>query len=223
VPHYEAFLARFPSAAALAAAAARDVLAAWSGLGYNRRALALQAAARVVARDGWPDDLTTLPGVGPYTAAAVATFAWDRDVAAVDTNVRRVIARWDGEGRGPVALAKRAAEWLPTGQAASFNQAMMELGATVCTPRAPRCGTCPVEAGCATHRAGGVVVPTVPRRARGAERFEDSDRWARGRIVAALVAGESLPALAPARLERALAGLERDGLVVRDGGGVALP
>lgn len=222
VPYYEAFLERFPSAAVLAAAPARDVLAAWSGLGYNRRALALQAAARVVAQSGWPEDLSSLPGVGPYTAAAVASFAWDHDAAAVDTNVRRVIARWDGRARGPAALAARAGEWLPAGRAAAFNQAMMELGATVCTPRAPRCGACPVGAGCATRLAGGEVSP-VTRRARGAERFEDSDRWARGRIVAALVAGEPLPGLAPERLERALAGLERDGLVVRDGARVALP
>src|SRR4051812_42331295 len=127
VPYYEAFLGRFPDAAALAAAPAREVLAHWSGLGYNRRALALQAAARVVARDGWPADLTTLPGVGPYTAAAVGAFAWDRDEAAVDTNVRRVIERWDGVARPPGALAARAAQWLPHGRAADFNQAMMEL------------------------------------------------------------------------------------------------
>src|SRR2546422_354587 len=107
VPYYERWLGLFPSAAALAAAPARDVLAAWSGLGYNRRALALQAAARVVAEHGWPDDLTALPGVGPYTAAAVGSFAWDRQVAAVDTNVRRIIAR---RGAVPPLPPGRAAE-----------------------------------------------------------------------------------------------------------------
>src|SRR5687767_9474084 len=110
VPYYEAFLARFPDAGALAAAPARDVLAAWSGLGYNRRALALRAAARVVAEHGWPGALDALPGVGPYTAAAVASFAWDAQVAAIDTNVRRVIARRDGRERAPRELAARAAE-----------------------------------------------------------------------------------------------------------------
>src|SRR3954463_4209926 len=90
VPYYERWLGLFPSAEALAAAPARDVLVAWSGLGYNRRALALPAAAGVVAERGGPEDLTALPGVGPYTAAAVGSFAWDRQVAAVDTNVRRV-------------------------------------------------------------------------------------------------------------------------------------
>jgi A/G-specific adenine glycosylase len=204
VPYYEAFLARFPDAAALAAAPARDVLAAWSGLGYNRRALALQAAARVVAERGWPEDLTELPGVGPYTAAALASFAWDRQVVAVDTNVRRVRSRHRG------ALAP------PPGRAAAFNQAMMELGATVCTPRRPRCGECPIEPGCAREIA-------APAR-RPRERFEDSDRWARGRLLAALVAGEPEPPLEPARRERALAGLERDGLVVRHAaGGVQVP
>jgi A/G-specific adenine glycosylase len=222
IPYYEAFLARFPTPLALSAAAPREVLEAWSGLGYNRRALALQAAARQVAERGWPEDLTELAGVGPYTAAAVGSFAWDRQVAALDTNARRVIERFDGTARTPGALARRAAELLPDGRGADFNQAMMELGATVCRPRAPRCGDCPVRSGCATH-AGGGPVPAPPRR--GAERFEDSDRWARGRIVAALLAGRALPAgLGPERRERALAGLERDGLLVRGAdGSVALP
>jgi A/G-specific adenine glycosylase len=207
VPYYEAFLARFPDAAALAAAPVRDVLAAWSGLGYNRRALALQAAARVVAENGWPEDLTELPGVGPYTAAAVGSFAWDRQEAAVDTNVRRVIERHDGVARRPGALAARAAELLPPGRAADFNQALMELGATVCRPRAPRCQECPVRGGCA-----GPGEPSPPRR--GAERFEDTDRWARGRILAAVLAGEPPPAaVTGARRARALAGLARDGLI----------
>jgi A/G-specific adenine glycosylase len=219
VPYYTAFLDRFPDPAALAAAVPRDVLAAWSGLGYNRRALALQAAALVVAERGWPDDLTDLPGVGPYTAAAVASFAWDAPRAAVDVNVRRVIERWDGRRHMPGALARRATALLPAGRAASWNQAMMELGATVCTARAPRCEACPVATACASAGLPAIRAATAPR-----ERFEDSDRYARGRIVAALVAGEPLPALAAERLERALAGLARDGLVVRDAAGApALP
>ena len=109
VPYYERWLERFPAAAALAEAPVRDVLSLWSGLGYNRRALALQRAAGVVASSGWPSDLTTLPGVGPYTAAAVASFAWDAQVAAVDTNVRRVLSRRDGVAHAPRELAARAA------------------------------------------------------------------------------------------------------------------
>ena len=224
VPYYEAFLRRFPDAAALAVAPVRDVLAAWSGLGYNRRALALQAAARIVARRGWPDDLTDLPGVGAYTAAAVASFAWDRQEAAVDTNVRRTIERHDGVERRANALAARAAELLPPGGAATFNQAMMELGATVCRPRAPRCPVCPIRDGCATHAAGRPPA-SRQRRRRGAERFEDSDRWARGRVLAALLAGEHPPPeITGERRERVLASLERDGLVVREpDGSVRLP
>jgi A/G-specific adenine glycosylase len=193
VPYYEAFLARFPDAAALAAAPARDVLAAWSGLGYNRRALALQAAARAVAAEGWPEDLTRLPGVGPYTAAAVGSFAWDRQVAAVDTNVTRVISRWDGAAPAGRALAGRAAEWLPRGRAAEFNQAMMELGATVCTARAPRCGECPLAPGCAAAAAGGPRVarcrasrtPTAGRVAGSSLRSWPARRCRRSRPRAA--------------------------------------
>ena len=213
VPHYERFLARFPTPAVCAEAPAAEVIAAWSGLGYNRRALALRAAAGVVAADGWPERLEDLPGVGPYTAAAVASFAWDAQVAAVDTNVRRVIERRDGVRRTPRALARRAAELLPAGRAAAWNQAMMELGATICRPRRPRCGECPLRQGC----AGPYALPPLARP-RG-ERFEASDRWARGRLLAALVAGEEPPPLAAERRERALAGLERDGLIVRDAAG----
>jgi A/G-specific adenine glycosylase len=214
IPYYETFLARFPDPAALAAAPARDVLAAWSGLGYNRRALALQSAARVVAARGWPADLTELPGVGPYSAAAVASFAWDAQHAAVDVNVRRVIERWDGRRRTPRALADRAAALLPPGRAAAWNQAMMELGATVCTARGARCDGCPVASWCAS---AGTPTPTTPAAPR--ERFEDTDRYARGRIVAALLDGAALPALDAERMERALAGLARDGLIVRDATG----
>jgi A/G-specific adenine glycosylase len=209
VPHYERFLAAYPTAAAFAEAPAAEAIAAWSGLGYNRRALALQAAARVIAADGWPQRLEDLPGVGPYTAAAVASFAWDAQVAAVDTNVRRVIERRDGLRRAPRALARRATELLPEGRAATWNQAMMELGATVCRPRRPICGECPLQDGCAGPDA--VAPPARPR----SERFEDSDRWARGRVLAALVEGAEEPPLEPARRERALAGLETDGLIVR--------
>ena len=221
VPYYTAFLERFPDPAALAAAPSREVLAAWSGLGYNRRAPALQAAARIVAERGWPADLTQLPGVGPYTAAAVASFAWGAERPAVDVNARRVIERWDGRRHAPRALQERAAALLPDGRAAAWNQAVMELGATVCTARVARCPACPVAAWCAS--AGRPAArPRSPGAAR--PRFHETDRYARGRIVAALLAGEGLPPLEPARLERALAGLARDGLVVRDAAGApALP
>jgi A/G-specific adenine glycosylase len=204
VGRYEAWLARWPTAAALAGARLEDVLREWVGLGYNRRAARLWEAARVVARDGWPARLQDLPGVGPYTAAAVGSFAFGRQEVALDTNARRVFARL---GR-PLAP--------PPGRAADFNQATMELGATVCTARAPRCGRCPLRDGC-----GGPEAPAT--RAPGRERFEDSNRWVRGRVVAALAAGEGVPrGIAAERLQPALQGLLRDGLIRRVAGGYAL-
>ncbi len=216
VPRFGAWLARWPTPGALAAAPAAEVLGAWVGLGYNRRALRLREACAIVARDGWPDaveGLRALPGVGPYTAAAVAAFAFDHDVAAVDTNVARVVRRAFGARADPQAL-------VPAGAGAAFNHAFMDLGATVCTARAPRCTACPLA-----HRCAGPE-PVAPRRPpRTRPRFEETDRWVRGRVVAALAAGEGLPAgVAPERLNRVLAGLQRDGLVVRDErGAVRLP
>ena len=167
----------------------------------------------MVAEHGWPDDLTELPGVGPYTAAAVGSFAWDAQVAAVDTNVAPRARAPRRRARRAAALAGARAELLPPGRAADFNQAMMELGATVCRPRAPRCGDVPGRAPAAPR-----TPPAVRRRRRarrGAARFEDTDRWARGRIVAALVARRAAArGSSRERRERALAGLERDGLVV---------
>jgi A/G-specific adenine glycosylase len=277
VPRYERFLARFPDAAALAAAPVRDVLEEWSGLGYNRRALALHAAARELAAHGWPADLATLPGVGGYTAAAVASFAWDAQRAAVDVNVRRVIERWDGRPRTARELSARAEELLPAGRAAQWNQAMMELGARVCGARRADCAACPVSAWCASAvvavagrpatvkavpsagavsgratvsaapsvgaasgratvsavasagaASGRATVKAVPSASAAGgparPRFEDTDRWARGRVVAALLADAPLPALEPARRTRVLAGLVRDGLVVTAAdGSVRLP
>src|SRR5580765_7040577 len=130
VPRWRAWLERWPTVEELASASAADVIVAWQGLGYNRRAVSLHRAARVVAEHGWPDDLTELPGVGPYTAAAVGNFAFGRDVLPLDTNVLRVQQR--------------------TGAAfdATCAQALFDLGATVCLARIPRCGQCPLAEGC---------------------------------------------------------------------------
>ena len=181
-PRYVAWLERWPTAEALADAPTTEVLRQWQGLGYNRRALNLQRAAWKVAADGWPEDLTTLPGVGPYTAAAVACFAFGRAVLPVDVNVRRVIER--------------------TG--ASFDhtcaQALMDLGATVCIARVPRCGECPLREECPSRgrRFG-------PSRKQG--RFEGSFRQRRGAALRALLDGVD-----PAD-DEAVAALARDGLV----------
>jgi len=207
IPRYEQWLVRWPTADALAAAAREDVLAAWVGLGYNRRALALWEAARIVARDGWPEDLRALPGVGPYTAAAVGSFAFGRQEVAVDVNVARVQERL-GTALQP-----------PPGRAADFNQALMELGATVCTARVARCAACPLATGCTSAgRPAERPAPATPR-----PRFEDTNRSVRGRVVPALAAGAGLPeGIAPDRLEPALEGLIRDGRVRRSGGTYAL-
>jgi A/G-specific adenine glycosylase len=198
VERYERWLERWPTVAALAAAPLPDVLGAWVGLGYNRRALALHRACAIVARDGWPADLEELPGVGPYTAAAVGAFAFGHHVVALDTNARRLFARLGGPLEPPV------------GEAAVFNQATMELGAMVCTARQPRCAQCPLQARCDG--------PNEAAPARVAQpRFEDTNRFVRGRVVAALASGAPLPDVEAGRLEHALIGLRRDGLIVLDG------
>jgi A/G-specific adenine glycosylase len=210
VPRYEAWLRRWPDAAALAAAPVAEVLAEWVGLGYNRRALRLREACAVVAQEGWPDDLSTLPGIGPYTAAAVGAFAFGREELPVDTNVRRVLERTG---------------FVPERTPPELGQALMELGATVCRAREAACDACPVAgAGCAS--AGAVVIAPRGRAGDGIarERFEDSNRWVRGRIVEALAAGTSLPdGIELERLERAIASLVQDGLVVRGAEGLRLP
>ncbi|HWH96523.1 MAG TPA: A/G-specific adenine glycosylase [Baekduia sp.] len=209
VPRYLAWLERWPTAADLAAAPVADVLAEWVGLGYNRRALRLREACAAVAREGWPEDLRALPGIGPYTAAAVGAFAFGRDELPVDTNVRRVLER---TGHVPRATPPE------------LGQALMELGATVCRAREAACGACPVAGWCAS--AGAVVVAPRGRSGDGIlrERFEDSNRWVRGRVVEALAAGTDLPeGIELERLERAIASLIRDGLVRRDGTALSLP
>ncbi|MBW3547729.1 MAG: A/G-specific adenine glycosylase [Actinobacteria bacterium] len=175
---YEAWLERWPTAAALAAAPLADVLGAWVGLGYNRRALRLREACAIVARDGWPDDLSRLPGVGPYTAAAVGAFAFGRDEVAMDTNLRRVLARTGGALRPS------------PGRFGAFNHAVMDLGATVCTARRPRCQPCPLRPWCPSRDAV-EVLPARPPGGGGRVRipFEDTDRHARGRVVAAFMVG----------------------------------
>jgi len=172
-PYFKAFLARWPDVESLAAAPLDDVLHAWQGLGYYARARNLHKCATVVARDHggrFPDDeesLRKLPGIGAYTAAAIAAIAFDRPAAAVDGNVERVVARlYAVETMLPAAkpeLRRLAATLTPHARPGDFAQAMMDLGATLCTPRAPRCALCPLMADCAA-RAGGIA-EDLPRRA----------------------------------------------------------
>jgi A/G-specific adenine glycosylase len=223
---FPAFLERFPTVASLAAATRADVLRAWAGLGYHRRAVALhEAAHRIVAEhDGAvpsdPDELLTLPGVGAYTAAAVASIAYGAPVAAVDTNVRKVLARMafgaERDEVGAAAVARAAAAWLDVTRPGDWNQAMMSLGHNVCRTR-PRCDECPFASACRFRQSGRAGRPSVRRQPV----FEGSVRQTRGRIVTAL---RDRPVMTLAALGvatgrsgeevlAAVAGLARDGVV----------
>ena len=166
IPYYHRFLDRFPTVCDLANASQDDVLKAWEGLGYYARARNLHKAAHAIATDfggavpDTYDELKSLPGFGPYTTAAVLSIAYDRDHAVLDGNVIRVLARlFDirddvGQTRVKNQLWVLAQALLPKGEAADYNQALMELGATVCTPKNPSCHQCPVQKYCASHKAG---------------------------------------------------------------------
>ena len=223
-PAWSAFLDRFPTVGALAAAPPADVLRAWRGLGYNRRAVNLQRAARAIVDEHAgrvPDDLATLerlPGVGPYTARAVAALAFGRAVGPIDTNVRRVLTRLTGsDGARPGELQAVADAAVPSQRPADWTHAVMDLGATVCKP-VPRCEACPVRAWCRS-----VGARTSPRRAVPREpAFAMSTRWLRGRILDRLrdLPGEDWASFAmplgahdEEAVRGALRAMQRDGLV----------
>jgi len=238
---FPAFVGRFPTVESLARAPAADLLAEWSGLGYNRRALALQRTAATVAREGWPRDvagLERLPGVGPYTARAVASLAFGAPVGVVDTNVRRWLLRRFREPDEPRRLQSLSDALAAPGrgpQVAAWTHASMEFGATVCRSRDPRCDACPISGGCpARNAAAKVPVPRQPR-------LHGSDRAYRGAVVRLLsrAAGHRLPecrlrgrlaaeggrigpVLDDSGWERIVDGLERDALAHRSGGIVHL-
>ncbi len=175
VPYYRRFMERFPNVKTLAAADIGEVLSYWAGLGYYRRCHHLHAAARLIARDHGGtvprdlDDLLSLPGIGRYTAGAIASIAFRKPVPAVDGNARRVLARLLGlhfTDRSPAVtetLWSLAAAWVRCRRPGDFNQALMELGSRVCAPRRPACTACPLRTGCA-HAAGEVAAPPGRRR-----------------------------------------------------------
>ncbi|MEJ7834349.1 MAG: A/G-specific adenine glycosylase [Nocardioides sp.] len=242
LPVHEAWLARWPRPVDLAVEPTGEAVRAWGRLGYPRRALRLHAAASAIVADhdgevpSSYDDLLALPGVGDYTAAAIATFAFGRRHVVLDTNVRRVIARAVAgvELPGPYvtrAERERAASLLPADEAtaATWSVAVMELGALVCTASRPSCGPCPVADDCAWRAAGYPPYDGPPRKAQACA---GTDRQCRGRLLSVLRATEEqvpssrLDAAWPDQGQRlrCLAGLVEDRLVVRtDAGSYALP
>ena len=233
-PIWRDWIARWPTPSATAAASAADVLRAWGKLGYPRRAKRLHECAAVIAAehgDEVPDDvetLLTLPGIGAYTARAVACFAYRKRVPVVDTNVRRVVARAvHGRADSPASVRDLADvdALLPNDdEAPTFSVALMELGATVCTARSPRCGVCPLSA-CAWRAAG---YPPAETPARRPQRFAGTDRQVRGKLLDVLRANVAPVERAAldvvwltdtAQRDRALDSLLVDGLVEQTGDG----
>jgi A/G-specific adenine glycosylase len=240
IPYWENFLERFPDVHALATADQDDVLGAWAGLGYYSRARNLQAAARVIDQEfggRLPDDvetLQTLPGIGRYTAGAVASIAFDREEPVLDGNVKRVLARFMGirEDIGKSAVIERlweqAGRFVQGPSPGDLNQALMELGATLCTPKNPRCSDCPITADCDAHRVGDAASLPIKARKKPARRVAAAVGLVvrRGKVLAVrrptggllgglwdLPGGELAPGESPAAgLKRAIR--DRVGLVV---------
>jgi A/G-specific adenine glycosylase len=242
IPRYEAFLAAFPTPERAAAAPVGAIVTAWEGLGYNRRAVNLHRTAElVVAQHGGrlPDDLAALlalPGIGPYTARAVLAFAFGRDHGVLDTNAARVLARAvAGRSLQPREAQELADEQVPLGRGWEWNQAVLDLGATICVKRSPRCGECPVAKACAwalsafpdPDPATGTAGASTPQSV-----FAGSDRQGRGRLVQALRTGpleiHRVPDAAgwpddPDRARRIADRLVGDGLAEYVDGQLALP
>lgn len=241
IPHLDAWLERWPTPTAMAAATTAEVVRQWANLGYPRRALWLhRAAVEVVERHAGVvprevESLLALSGIGDYTARAVAVFSYGDRHPVVDTNTRRVLARAVLGRAHPAAPSRRdlalMESLLPTSvaEAAVVNAAAMELGATVCTARAPRCEQCPLAAGCAWLRAGR---PDTGDERRRQAAYEGSDRQARGAVLRLLreAAPDAVPLTAvipewpdPQQRDRAIDSLIADGLAEADGEGLALP
>ncbi|MFT3853864.1 MAG: A/G-specific adenine glycosylase [Ilumatobacteraceae bacterium] len=233
MPRWFQFLDAYPTPADCAAAPLGDVLRLWQGLGYPRRARNLHATAqRVTELGGFPttlDGLLALPGIGPYTARAVQAFAFEADVAVVDTNIARVLARLHGRRLTARQVQAAADELVPLGDGWVWNQALMDLGAVLCRPT-PSCAECPLATACAYHGTG--VDPAVGSAAVSVRqaRYEGSDRQARGRLLAALTVAPLDAADAAAVMHRhpfaaqaLVDGLVADGLVARTGDTLHLP
>jgi len=261
IPKYHAFLTEFPTITALATASTADVIRLWAGLGYNRRAIHLQRAAQIIVEqyDGQVPAsvaaLRKLPGIGPYTAGAIACFAFEQDVVFLDTNIRRVVRRLCvGPDHWPApsdaTLLAHAEALLPVGKGWEWNQAIMELGALICTAAGPACWRCPLRQYCRAYTVAVaadselVLTPATPQvkrvaETRSAEPFIGSRRWYRGRIIATLrnlPTGTVLPLAELGQriradytaehetwLQKLVVDLARDGLLLVTEQGVRLP
>ena len=235
MPKWQIFVDAFATPADCAGAPLGDVLRLWQGLGYPRRARNLQAAARVIVEQhngltpSTLDELLALPGVGPYTARAVLAFAFEEDAAVVDTNIARVLARFHGRTLKARDAQQLADDWVPQGEAWLWNQALMDLGATICRPQ-PACDECPLSEKCSWRGTG--TDPSVGSAGVSVAqaRFEGSDRQARGRLIKQL--GEcAVPIHAVAEIMdrsaeiamRLVNDLISDGLIIRQNGELLLP
>lgn len=239
IPYYHAFLVRFPTVDALADAPASEVIRIWAGLGYNRRALNLQRAARAVVEEHGgefprtPAELQTLPGIGPYTAGAIASFAFEQDVGFADTNIRRVLHRVVAGPEVPEPKLKPreiealAEEFIPPGQGYDWNQALIEVGALICRARSTDCEICPLAPWCVARPViAEALAAHRSKRTGKSQPFETTSRYFRGRVVDLLrsapngIGARDLAlAIKPEETSTTwivpyLAGLVRDGLIV---------
>jgi len=235
MPKWSVFISEFPTALDCSQAPLGDVLRLWQGLGYPRRAKNLQAAAKVVVEQhggvvpNTLEELLALPGVGPYTARAVLAFAFEVDAAVVDTNIARVLARFHDRTLKARDAQKLADDWVPQGEAWLWNQALMDLGATICRPQ-PMCHECPLSEQCSWHGTG--IDPSVGSAGVSVAqaKFAGSDRQARGRLIKQLgecavpihVAAEIMDRSAEIAL-RLVDDLISDGLIVRQNDELMLP
>ena len=239
VEKYKTFLERFPNPTTCANSTPGKVIELWSGLGYNRRAINLHRTAKTIAekhKGTVPDELSLLldlPGIGDYTARAILAFSFEKDVAVVDVNVKRVLSRLEGRTLSMKEAQSIADQNLPTGEGWRWNQAMIEIGATICTARKTKCDKCPLKETCTWTKNQAATDPAISAKSKKLETFEGSDRQGRGKLINALrnepIMGKDVPQILGwandhKRCKRVLEKLEKDGLIViADSGKISLP
>ena len=239
VEKYKTFLKRFPNPTTCANSTPGKVIELWSGLGYNRRAINLHRTAKTIAekhKGTVPDELSLLldlPGIGDYTARAILAFSFEKDVAVVDVNVKRVLSRLEGRTLSMKEAQSIADQNLPTGEGWRWNQAMIEIGATICTARKTKCDKCPLKETCTWTKNQAATDPAISVKSKKLETFEGSDRQGRGKLINALrnepIMGKDVPQILGwpndhKRCKHVLEKLEKDGLIViADSGKISLP